>query len=264
MRARRIGLVGLGYIGAHVYRRLNELPDTDIEIAFVYNRSADRRAGMPPALVLEDLSRFEEYEADLIVEMAHPAITREFGAAFLRRADYLITSVSAMADRALHLRLEAAALNNRRRLFVPHGALVGADCLFEQRDSWNSVTITFRKHPDNIDFSESGYDPSKIDGETVVFDGPAREIAGLYPRNVNTMVTCGLASVGLDKCRAILVADPSLDRAIAEVEAIGKDGSIVRTHKEQPAVGVSGTDMLESIVHSVRRAASYPPGLAYV
>lgn len=264
MKARRIGLIGLGYIGAYVYRRLSEMTDGRMEVAFVYNRSPARRAAMPPALVLEDLAHFDDYGADLIVEMAHPAITHAYGAAFLNRADYMITSVSALVDRALQLQLEAAANNNGHRLFIPHGALVGADCLFEQRDQWADVTITFRKHPDNIDFSVSGYDPTSISAETIVFDGPVRQIGALYPRNVNTMVTCALASVGLDRCRALLIADPSLDQAIAEVEAISKDGAIVRTFKQQPVVGVSGTDMLETIVHSVRRAAGYPPGIAYV
>lgn len=261
---RRIGILGLGFIGGDVYRRIRDGAAPHLEIAFVWNRSLARLSGVPRELLLEDLSHFEEFGADLIVELCHPSVTREHGAAFLRRADYMISSVTALADDGLYNQLEQAALTGGRRLFLPHGALVGADALFEQREAWSDVTITFRKHPDNIDFSECGIDKASITGETVVYDGPVRGIARMFPRNVNTMVTCALASTGLDTCRAVLVADPGLDKAIAELEAHGKDGSLVTSRKEQPAVGVSGTDMLNSIFHSIEVASRLPAGVTFV
>lgn len=261
---RRVGILGLGFIGGEVYRRIRDGLAPHLELAFVWNRSPARLSGVPRALLLEDISHFEEFGADLIVELCHPSVTREHGAAFLHHADYMISSVTALADDALYGALEQAALAGGRRLFLPHGALVGADALVEQRASWESVTITFRKHPDNIDFSESGIEKASITGETAIYDGPVRGIAALFPRNVNTMVTGALASVGLDDCRAVLVADPGLDKAIAELEARGKDGSIVTSRKEQPAVGVSGTDMLNSIFHSIEMATRLPPGVAFV
>ena len=165
---------------------------------------------------------------------------------------------------ALRGRLVETALARKRRLFVPHGALVGLDTLVEQRHRLAEVTITFKKHPKNLDFAESGIDPAIVKGPTVLYDGPARGIARLFPRNINTMITCALATVGLDKCRAVLVADPSLDKAYAEIEARGHDGSRIATWNEQPATGVSGNDMLASIIGSVRAAVGRPPGLAFV
>lgn len=261
---RRIGILGLGFIGSDVYRRIREGLAPHLELAFVWNRNPARLSGVPRELQLEDLAHFDEFGADLIVELCHPSVTRDHGVAFLHKADYMISSVTALADDALCRSLEQAAVTGARRLFLPHGALVGADALFEQRAAWDAVTITFRKHPDNIDFSESGIDKASVTGETVIYDGPVRGIATLFPRNVNTMVTCALASVGLDRCRAVLVADPSLDKAIAELEARGTDGSVVTTRKTQPAVGVSGTDMLNSIFHSIEVASRLPPGLAFV
>lgn len=261
---KRIGIVGMGFIGSHLYRRILEDRTLGLEVAFVWSRSPARRAGVPPALVLEDLGDFAEAEPDLIVEVAHPDITRDHGEQFLHQADYMITSVTALADDALHERLLSAAQNNGRHLFVPHGALVGTNALLEQRDSWTDVTITFRKHPDNIDFADSGIDPASVTGETVLHDGPVREIAARFPRNVNTMVTCALASLGLDRTRAVFVADPTLDKAIAQVEAHGRDGARLMTLKEQPAVGVSGTEMQAAVLRSVAAAARHAPGLVFV
>lgn len=260
----RVGIVGFGYIGKHLYQRLMQGAEPGLSVAFIWTRSPGKAAGVPLGLVLRDLGEMRDKRADLIVEVAHPAVTRSYGRDFLAVADYLVTSVTALADDALRAALADAAVAARHRLFVPHGALIGLDALVEQRHRWAEVTITFKKHPSNLDFSESGIDPAAIRGPTVLYDGPARGIANKFPRNINTMITCALATVGLDRCRAVLIADPSLDKAYAEIDAIGRDGSRITTFNEQPAVGVSGADMLGSIMGSIRAAAGRPPGLAFV
>ena len=259
-RRKRIGLIGFGFIGRQVYQRL--LADPALEPAFVHNRSEQALGEVPAALRLSDLTQSASREADLVVEMAHPSFTREFGTQLLRHSDYLPLSVTALADDDLRERLLAAAHRHRTRLLVPHGALMGADNLAESQ--WQSVTITFWKNPAHIDFSESGFDGAAIAQETLVYDGPVRGIAALYPRNVNTMVTCALATTGLDACHARLLAVPGYDRGRIRIEARGAGGALLVMDKEQPMAGVSGTEMLDSQMRSIRRAARVPDSPEFV
>lgn len=251
---KRIGIIGFGFIGASLFRSIENKDVEGLQTAFVYNRSADKLEGVPASLILDDLADFADCRADLIVECAHPDISIAHGPEFLRRGDYMPLSVTALADDDVRGNLVAAAEQSGRHLLLPRGALVGMDSLFSWRHMWRDVTIAFRKHPRNLDLSRTGRAADSISEPLTLYDGPVRGIAADYPRNVNTMVTCALATIGLDRCRARLVADPALDHAVAEVEAWGTDGSYLSTVKRQPAIGVSGTEMFQSTLRSVMKA----------
>jgi aspartate dehydrogenase len=260
----RVGLVGFGFIGAGLYRAISGGECKGLELAFVWNRSRDKLTTVPQDSVLDDLGDFVRMRPDIIVESAHPDISRDHGDAFLKSCDYMPLSVTALAEDALRDRLTATAASNGHHLVIPQGALVGTDALLGWRHMWRDVTITFRKHPNNIDLTAVKRRAQDIVCETVIFDGPVREIAPLFPRNVNTMVTCALATVGLDRCRGRMIADPSLDHAVAEVEAWGKDGSYMTTIKRQPMVGVSGTEMFQSTLRSVLKATGTGPAMDFL
>jgi len=262
--ARRIGIIGLGFVGRYVYDQILARPELGLEVAFVHNRSAQNLVDIPPDRILDDLSDFADRGADLIVELAHPSISRAHGAHFLRTTDYMILSVTALADRDTEAAMRAACAANGTRLYIPHGALVGVDSLYEGREKWRDVTITFRKNPNSIDFTESGFDPATISGETLLHDGPVRDLALKYPRNVNTMVTCALATVGLDRCRAVFIADPEYDFVAAEVVANGPNGSCIETRIRESAIGVSGPSLLEAQIMSILRTGEQQSGLAFV
>ena len=53
-------------------------------MAFVHELAAERLAGLPTELVLADIRAFASRRPDLVVEMAHPAVTRHIGEMFLQ------------------------------------------------------------------------------------------------------------------------------------------------------------------------------------
>jgi aspartate dehydrogenase len=258
-RRARVGIIGAGFVGGALYRRLADGGAGGIEVGFVHDRRPDRLAAVASEHVVPSLDDLETARADLVVECAGPDVTVAHGRSLLARWDYMPLSVTALADDRLLAELMATAQSSGTRLLVPHGALAGMDALYERRDAWREVTITFRKPPRHIDGIHGD-----IDQATVLYDGPARGIASLYPRNVNAMVGCALATIGLDRCRAVLIADPGLDELIAEVRAVAKDGAVLEVFKRQPGVGVSGTEMPDAVLRSVQLATATGLGLQFV
>jgi len=253
-----VGIIGLGFVGSTLYRRLVDGAVPGLDVGFVHDRRPERVAAAKSEHVVASLDHLEGVQVDLVVECAGPDVTVEHGKSLLARWDYMPLSVTALADDRLLEDLLAAARASGTRLLVPHGALAGMDALYERREVWSEVTITFRKPPQHIEGARG------VTGErTVLYDGPVRGVASRYPRNVNAMVGCALATVGLDRCRAVLIADPDLNELIAEVRAVGRDGSVLEIVKRQPGVGVSGTEMPDAVLRSIVLATATADGLQF-
>jgi aspartate dehydrogenase len=258
-RSARVGIIGAGFVGSALYRQLREGAVAGVEVGFVYDRRPDRLAGAAREHVVTALDEVEMASVDLVVECAGPDVSVAHGRSLLARADYMPLSVTALADDGLRTKLLATAHSAGTRLLVPHGALAGMDALYERRDVWREITITFRKPPRHIDGIQENIERAKV-----LYDGPVRGIASRYPRNVNAMVGCALATIGLDRCRAVLVADPELTELVAEVRAVAQDGSVLEILKRQPGVGVSGTEMPSAVLRSVVLATGTAGGLQFV
>lgn len=254
----RVGLIGFGFIGAELYRRITANGGA-LEVVFVYNRTRERLAGLPHELILDDLADARRFTPDLIVEAAGPDVTRYHGEAFLAFAHYMPLSLTALADDVLRASLSSAAASSGKALLIPHGALAGMDSLIEWRAMWDEVSIAFRKPPASL-----GIGVRSVGEPQVLFEGSVREIAARYPHNVNAMVACALATVGLDRCRALLIADPAIEHLELAVDAVGRDGSRFSIRRQQPAMGVSGTEMAAAAYQSVLRAAGVSGPIEFV
>jgi aspartate dehydrogenase len=254
MSKARIGLIGLGYVGKYIYEQISSRPELGLEVAFVHELAAERLAGVPPEIVLKDLPAFASRHPDLVVEMAHPSVTRQSGEMFLRKTDYMPLSMTAFADEGLERRLVKTARNSGTCLFIPHGAVVGLENIFEGRDLWEEVTMIMKKNPKNLDFSTAPqFKPKEITQATTLYEGPTRAVCPLFPRNVNSHATVALAGIGFDRTRSVLIADPSLDVSVIEITAQGK-GVAMRIERSNPLKGVSGVFTLNSTLAAVCRA----------
>lgn len=260
---KRIGIIGYGYIGKYVYEALTNRPELGLEVAFVHNRSREKTVALPPGIVLEKLEDFSSRGAELIVELAHPRVTQEHGAALLAVTDYMPLSLTALAEAQLEEQLLETARRHGTCLYVPHGAVVGMDALEEGRQIWEEVRITMKKPPRTFDFSAAPqFKAEEITTETLLYEGSTRGICPLFPRNVNSHAAVALAGIGFDRTQSVLVADPRLEVSVIEIEMRGQ-GVEVKVQRANPMKGVSGVFTLVSSLASICRAKGPRSGLQF-
>ena len=256
----RIGLIGYGQIGKAVHQMIDADPDNGMEVIFIHDQSPDILADVPGDLALKNLADFAQSSPDLVVEMAHPDITRQWGQKIVEKTNYMLVSVTAMADREIEQMLEETAKKSGTRVFIPHGGVVGMDALLENRDVWESVDIVMKKNPKNVDCVAVGLDPDDIKEETVLYDGPTRGACPKFPRNVNTHATIALAGIGFDRTHSLLVVNPEWNTAVVAIHAKGP-GVDLHVERIESITGVTGASTPASIYNSIQMIGSTGPGI---
>jgi aspartate dehydrogenase len=125
----------------------------------------------------------------------------------------LIFSVSSLADDLLREKLRTICHDQDSRLFIPHGAILGLDGVFDGRDIIEKVSITTTKNPRNLGLKG----PEK----GVLYDGPTRGACYKFPRNVNVHAALAVTGLGFDKTRSIVIADPDSSHMVHEIHVEG-------------------------------------------
>ena len=89
----------------------------------------------------------------------------------------MIISIGAFADPAFANRLEQAAKESGRRIYLPSGAIGGLDVLKAAAldGGLDSVTLTTRKPAHSLT-------ADKITAEQILFEGPARDAIEQFPK----------------------------------------------------------------------------------
>ena len=256
----RIGLIGYGQIGRVVHEMIDKDPNNGMEVVFVHDMVSENLAQLPGELALNELGEFASRKADLVVEMAHPTVTREWGKRILEKTNYMLISVTALADPEMEQMLEETTQKFGTRAFIPHGGVVGMDALRENRDVWEEVHVVMKKPPKNVDCAAAGVDPDSIVGETVLYDGPTRGVCPKFPRNTNTLATIAYAGIGFEKTRSTLVVNPDWNTATVAVHAKG-EGVEMSIERVESITGVTGASTPASIFNSVQMIGSAGPGI---
>lgn len=249
----RLGLIGYGAIGKHV--EAARIDNVELVSVLV------RRARNTP-LLTHDPDRFFGHRFDAVAECAgHEAVRQHAERVLEGGADLMVTSVGAFTDASLFDRLVAAAKANGKRLILPSAGIGALDILSSAAvGGLDSVTVTVRKDPsawkDTV--AATLVDLDALAGPKVVFDGPVREGARLYPQNVNISAAASIAGIGFDRTRLVIVADPTISTHVVELEAHGAFGHF--TFREDVAVSEenrkTGKLVAMAMVKSVRQLAS--------
>ncbi|KAL0993508.1 hypothetical protein UPYG_G00108930 [Umbra pygmaea] len=239
----RIGVVGYGHLGEYLVERiLREGAKVGLTLVFVWNRNADKlRKTVSQQLILHNLLDFAARGADVIVEVCHPKVVKDFGVQFLSKAHFLVGSPSALSDPHLNQQLRQAAEHHGKTLYVPSGALWGGQDIQRLNDSGalKALFIRMSKHPSCFRLTGDVLsDWSENEGRRVLFSGSVAELCPVAPNNVNTMAAAAIAAVslGFAGVQGEIVSDTALcDYHVVETEVTGANGFSVHTVRRNPA-----------------------------
>jgi predicted dinucleotide-utilizing enzyme len=268
----RIGIVGYGNLGQYLTKFIlsEEGQAAGLELAFIWNRSPDKVTDVADPRVqqalLTNLQDFKKTNPDVIVEVAHPSITVDYGTLFMESADYFCGSPTIFANSEVERTMRQAAAGTRA-LYLPAGALWGSNDIQKMADrgSLKGLTITMKKAPHHLKVHGTVKDAvekvlaSNAPGEHVVYEGPVRGLCPLAPNNVNTMACAAMAAgpeLGFDGTRARLIVDKDLAAHVVIVQIEGPGGFTLESTRYNPAKtgAVTGNATYASFLSSLLKA----------
>ncbi len=224
-----LGVIGLGIIGRAVVKAADE-GQVPFTISGVATRTPGNAADFMDSLTrrppMMEMSEVAEV-SDIVLEASGgPTVETICREALSRGKDVVINSVGALLERS---DLVALAEENKARIYVPSGAIIGLDGLKgAATGKLESVTMTTRKPPQSLKgapfIDENNIEIDKITEPTVIFEGSPIEACKGFPANVNVSAAVSLAGIGPHRTRMRIICDPTVDRNVHEVEAVGEFG----------------------------------------
>lgn len=195
----RVGFLGCGKIGQTMLNYL--LHRAEHSISFVQDICYKAPVGAKyPVVTAQDEKLLEQ--TDLVVECATSAVLKDNFDKIIEHCDLMLFSVTAFADAEFEAHARELLSRSKHRLYLPHGAILGTEGIFDGRKLIKNVSIVTTKNPASLSRSD------KV--RTVVCDGTTREACKLYPRNVNVHASIALAGLGFDKTHSMIVSDPAV------------------------------------------------------
>ena len=212
-----LGMIGQGAIARIALETLRKCQASVANDVIILTREGASDLRLPDCGTrsVDQVEALIEARPQLICEAAGHDAVRAYGEAVLKAGiDFIITSIGALGDEALHERLQAGAVSSGARLILATGAIGGLDILSAAKLSGlTSVTYTARKPP-----SAWGLAHRASAEIFTLYDGPAREAVMAFPKNANVAAAVALAGIGFEATRVRLLADPGITRNIHEIQ----------------------------------------------
>ena len=234
-----VGIAGLGAIGLHLARALDEGVD-GLRLIAVSARDEGKAArniadfAHKPAIVpLAALA-----QADIVVEAAPAAVFEEVAAAAIEAGRIFVpSSVGALLPR---MHLVDRARQTGARIIVPTGALLGLDAVRAAAEGHvSTVTIETRKPPGGLAgapyLTLHGIDVAGITVATRVFHGNAFDAAQGFPANVNVAAALALAGIGPERTMVEIWADPAVTRNTHTIRVEAEEVRLTMTIENVPS-----------------------------
>lgn len=246
MNYRTVGVIGAGVIGGAINAYLTSL--ADIHLSFILVEAGFDETTVPLSMrryITSDPVGALKTSPKLIIEAANPGVLARLGPQILETSDLCAFSCTALADAALEKQLQDIRLRSRRKLHIPHGAILALDGISDGKDFLQEVVITTTKNGSSLGVA--------AESEGIIFDGSTREACLRFPRNVNVHAAVALAGIGFDRTHSIIIADPATSEMRHQIRVSGQGFDWNIEVNSRSLGGVSGSYTPKSAVGSIQR-----------
>ncbi|MCI1305759.1 MAG: DUF108 domain-containing protein [Lachnospiraceae bacterium] len=249
----RVGFLGCGKIGMSM---LEDLVSEGVHtVSFVQDPFWHAESFPDIPSVSESCEEYLQ-STDLVVECATADVLKKNIDGILKHADLLTFSVTAFADDSFCLHVRELVKEYGRRVYLPHGAILGVDGIADGRGVIREITIETVKNPKSLGRTDTA--------RTVLFDGRTREACGLFPRNVNVHATVALAGIGFDRTRSRIISDPAVSTNSHHIKVAGDGIRFEIQISSEAGGGVTGKYTPYSAIASLHRILDDKSGIHFV
>ena len=238
----KIGLLGCGAINSTVAKMIVDGTAGPAILRAVLTRTERSSEDIESILSGEDESpsnvlfttdagKFFAEDWDLCIEAAGQPAVRQHGERCLELGkDLMITSIGSLTDDSLYEDLATTAEYSGARLILCTGSMPALDWMGSASlQDCSEVKVTQIKPPKawlGTPAEQAHPDLLSLVEPRVLFEGSSREAASKFPKNANVAAMLALATAGLDRTTASLVADPSAKGNRVELSFKGTAGKI--------------------------------------
>jgi aspartate dehydrogenase len=252
----RIGLAGFGNVGQAVASRLDTGVIPEARLAAITSRDLDKArgtaAGFRSAPLIVPLAQLAD-SCDVVLECATAGSFADIARAVLGAGKTLI-AVSAGGVPSCP-ELAQLAREHGARVILASGALPGLDSMRSAAEGRiTSVHLRTQLRPDSLAHEEAirkrGFDFSTPPKEPVkVWEATGGETAAAFPRHFNVAITLSLATIGFERTRIEVWADPTVPGTVHTVTVESEDVSLTLISRNRPSPANPRTSRI--VAHNV-------------
>lgn len=249
---KRVGFLGCGKIGKAMLDDLLETKEN--QVSFVQDPVFD---GSNYDFATTEKATEELLEnTDLVIEASMASVLKENIDAILKHCDLMVFSVTAFADEEFYQHAISLAKENKKTIYLPHGAILGVDGIADGRKIIKEVSIETIKSPKSLGLTTDKYE--------VVYEGSTRGACEAFPRNVNVHATVALAGAGFDKTVSKIIADPSVKTNFHIIHVEGEGINFEVHVSSEAGGGVTGKYTPYSAVSSMHKVLDEHAAVKYI
>ncbi len=237
----RVGIIGCGAIGSRIARSIKNDLKGICQLTALYDINMKKAKELADHLLISPRAVKTSLKAlltssSVVIEATNAANTHAMIYQTLKaKKDVLSMSVGKLLDAQDLFQL---ATKNKCSILLPSGAVAGIDAIkAASLSKIQKIILTTRKPPSgfgqNPHLRERGIDLTRIDKETILFEGNVDAAVKYFPQNINVAATIALACQDKKKLTVRIITSPEFKTNSHEIEIVGDFGRIsTRTDNE--------------------------------